>query len=217
MDDRPMTTMSTTDVIELLLAAITRRPGLSWADSNRSRQLSGPVTSTKWPPRSCATRSLKSTSCIPSSAMPPRAASRRRTARIAEQSETEKLLAAMEKLDSTSEEFEIQFTTLRQAVLDHASAEEASTFPLLKEMEDDESRRALGGRYEHAKAKAPAHPHPHAPHTPPASVVFERGGLALRPGPRRREGCLTPPGRSARRGNVAGASSARSLSERQVR
>jgi hemerythrin superfamily protein len=94
--------------------------------------------------------------------------------RIAEQAETEKLLGAMEKLDLTSEEFEIQFATLQQAALHHANAEEATTFPLLKEMEDDESRRALGGRYEHAKAKAPAHPHPHGPHTPPGNVVFDQ-------------------------------------------
>jgi hemerythrin superfamily protein len=92
--------------------------------------------------------------------------------RIAEQSEAEKLLAAMEKLDASSAEFVIQFTTLRQAVLDHASAEEASTFPMLEQLEDEESRLALGGRYEHAKAKAPSHPHPHAPHTPPGNVIL---------------------------------------------
>jgi hemerythrin superfamily protein len=76
-------------------------------------------------------------------------------ARIAEQSEVEKLLV-----------------TLRRAVLDHAGAEEATTFPLLGQMEDDESRLALGGLYELAKAKAPSHPHPHAPQTPPGDVIF---------------------------------------------
>jgi hemerythrin superfamily protein len=95
------------------------------------------------------------------------------TVRIAEQTEIEERLAAMEKLDAASAEFVDQFTALRQAVLDHASAEEATTFPLLGEMEDADSRRALGGRYEHAKAKAPAHPHPHAPHTSPANAVFD--------------------------------------------
>jgi hypothetical protein len=58
-------------------------------------------------------------------------------------------------------------------VLEHASAEEASTFPLLQQMEDAESRLALGGRYEHAKARAPSHPHPHAPHTPPANAILD--------------------------------------------
>jgi hypothetical protein len=78
----------------------------------------------------------------------------------------------VEKLDPSSAEFTTKFTTLRQAVLAHASAEEASTFPLLEEMEDDESRRALGGRYELAKAKAPTHPHPHAPDSPPGNVIL---------------------------------------------
>ena len=171
MDDRPMTTMSTTDVIELLLSDHEEAKALLGV-LNSSRRPSGPVTSTKWSTSSCATRWRKSTSSTPSSAMPARAESKKRTARIAEQSEAEKLLAALEKLDSASEEFATQFTAMRQAVLDHASAEEASTFPLLKEMEDVDSRRALAGRYEHAKAKAPAHPHPHAPHTPPGNVVF---------------------------------------------
>jgi len=92
--------------------------------------------------------------------------------RIAEQSEAEELLAEMEKLDPSSAEFTTKFTTLRRAVLAHAGAEEASTFPLLEEMEDAESLRALGGRYELAKAKAPTHPHPHAPHTPPGNVIL---------------------------------------------
>jgi hemerythrin superfamily protein len=93
-------------------------------------------------------------------------------ARIAEQSEVEKLLIALEKLDASSAEFADQFATLRQAVLDHAGAEEATTFPLLLQMEDAESRLALGGLYELAKAKAPSHPHPHAPQGPPGDVIF---------------------------------------------
>jgi hemerythrin superfamily protein len=92
--------------------------------------------------------------------------------RIAEESEIEKLLVALEKLDASSAEFATQFATLRRAVLDHAGAEEATTFPLLKEMEDAESRLALGGLYEHFKARAPSHPHPHAPQTPPGDVIF---------------------------------------------
>jgi hemerythrin superfamily protein len=92
--------------------------------------------------------------------------------RIAEQSEAEKLLAEMEKLDVASEEFVTKFALLQNAVLDHARAEEATTFPLLEEMEDAESRVALGGRYELAKSRAPTHPHPHAPHTPPGNLLL---------------------------------------------
>jgi hemerythrin superfamily protein len=93
-------------------------------------------------------------------------------ARIAEQSEVEKLLVALEKLDASSEEFATQFAVLQHAVIAHAGAEEATTFPLLGEMEDAESRLALGGLYELAKAKAPSHPHPHAPQSPPGDVIF---------------------------------------------
>jgi len=93
--------------------------------------------------------------------------------RIAEQSEAIHLLARMEKLDATSAEFLTKFVTLRQAVLNHASLEEASTLPLLAEMEDAESRVALGGRYEHAKAVAPRHPHPHAAESPPGNLILD--------------------------------------------
>lgn len=92
--------------------------------------------------------------------------------RIAEQAQAEELLVELEHMDASSEEFAAKFVTLREAVLDHARAEEAGTFPLLAEMEDAESRLALSGRYEHAKAAAPSHPHPHAPHTPPGNAIF---------------------------------------------
>ena len=171
MDDRPMTTMSTTDVIELLLSdheeaktllerfeqvAPTERASYFYEVVNELVRHEVAEEHVVYP--------------IIRHAGP--GGEQEANARIAEQSKAETLLAALEKLDLDSEEFTTQFTTMRQLVLDHASAEEASTFPLLKEMEDDDSRRALAGRYEHAKAKAPAHPHPHAPHTPPGNVVF---------------------------------------------
>jgi hemerythrin superfamily protein len=95
------------------------------------------------------------------------------TARIAEQSAAITLLAQMQKLDAASAEFSTSFTTLRQSVLDHASAEETTTLPLLAELEDAESRRALAGRYEHAKAAAPSHPHPHAAVSPPGNLILD--------------------------------------------
>ena len=171
MDDRPMTTMSTTDVIELLLR-----------DHEEARALLGRFEQLAPTERASyfyevATEIVRHEVAEEHVVYPiirhaGPGGEQEATARIAEQSEAEKLLAALEKLDSASEEFATQFTAMRQAVLDHASAEEVSTFPLLKEMEDVDSRRALGGRYEHAKAKAPAHPHPHGPHTPPGNVVF---------------------------------------------
>jgi hemerythrin superfamily protein len=95
------------------------------------------------------------------------------TERIAEQSAAITLLAQMEKLDAASADFSTTFTTLRQSVIDHASAEESGTLPLLTELEDAESRIALAGRYEHAKAAAPSHPHPHAAVTPPGNLILD--------------------------------------------
>jgi hemerythrin superfamily protein len=94
-------------------------------------------------------------------------------ARIAEESAAEGLLIGLQKLDPTSAEFATKFATLKDAVLAHARAEEATTFPLLAELEDGESRVALGGRFTHAKSVAPTHPHPHTPHSPPGNLVLD--------------------------------------------
>ncbi len=79
----------------------------------------------------------------------------------------------MEKVDPSSAEFARDFLTMREAVLDHANLEEVHTLPLLAEVEDSESRVALGGRYEHAKSVAPTHPHPHAAVSPPGNAIFD--------------------------------------------
>ena len=171
MADRPMTTMSTTDVIDLLLA-----------DHEEAKALLERFHATEPSERAAYFYEVVNTLVrhevaeervvypITRHAVP--GGEQEAKARIAEQSAIEKLLVEMEKLDASSEEFATQFGTLRRAVLDHAGAEEATTFPLLKEMEDDESRLALGGLYELAKAKAPSHPHPHAPQSPPGDVIF---------------------------------------------
>jgi hemerythrin superfamily protein len=170
MADRPMTTMSTTDVIDLLLA-----------DHKEAKALMGRFDHTEPSERAAYFYEVVNALVrhevaeervvypITRHAVP--GGEQEAKARIAEQSEIEQLLVDLEKLDASSEEFATQFGTLRRAVLDHAGAEEATTFPLLK-MEDDESRLALGGLYELAKAKAPSHPHPHAPQSPPGDVIF---------------------------------------------
>jgi hemerythrin superfamily protein len=172
MADRPMTTMSTTDVVELLLA-----------DHEEAKALLGRFEDVLPAERAdyfceVVTELVRHEVAEEHVVYPiirhaARGGEQEAKARIAEQKEAEQLLVAMERLDASSAEFATQFITLRHAVLDHASAEEASTFPLLKEMEDAESRIALGGRYEHAKARAPSHPHPHAPHTPPGNAIID--------------------------------------------
>ncbi len=91
--------------------------------------------------------------------------------RLKEQAAAEEKLAILEKTDPTSNEFAQQLSKLEDAVLRHAEAEEREIFPLLRAVEDDEERIALGARYDRAKASAPTHPHPHAPDTPPGNLV----------------------------------------------
>jgi len=92
--------------------------------------------------------------------------------RIEEQAAAEELLATMEKQDPESIDFMASFANLRDAVLEHAEAEEQAVFPPLASALDSDELRQLGERYEKAKASAPSHPHPHAPDTPPGNVVM---------------------------------------------
>ncbi len=92
--------------------------------------------------------------------------------RIGEQSKAEQMLSDMQDLDPGSEEFTARFLQLREAVLEHAAAEEDSTLPLLGEAETPQKLRDLGSRYERARASAPTHPHPHSSDTPPANRIL---------------------------------------------
>jgi hemerythrin superfamily protein len=91
---------------------------------------------------------------------------------IAEQSEAEVKLAALEKADTMGSSFRSQLVGLRQAVLAHAKHEESDVFPALERDTDRSELADLGGRYEKALATAPTHPHPHAPDTPPGNTVL---------------------------------------------
>jgi hemerythrin superfamily protein len=93
-------------------------------------------------------------------------------ARIHEQSEAEQMLAEMQDLDAASAEFQVKFVKLREAVLQHAKAEESGAFVMLRQSEDSEARTKLGACYESAKASAPTHPHPHSPDTPPGNKIL---------------------------------------------
>jgi len=170
MADRPMTTMSTVDVVELLLADHRKAKSLlgrfeSVAPTERSVYFCEVVTE-------LVRHEVAEEHVVYPIIRHAPGGGQEADTRIAEESKTEKLLADMEKLDVSSSEFATRFITLRQAVLNHASSEEASTFPRLKEMEDLDSRVALGGRYEYAKSAAPSHPHPHAPDTPPGNLIL---------------------------------------------
>jgi hemerythrin superfamily protein len=93
-------------------------------------------------------------------------------ARIHEQSEAEEMLAEMQNLDACTAEFQAKFVKLREAVLQHAKAEESGAFVMLGQAENTDARAKLGARYESAKASAPTHPHPHSPDTPPGNKIL---------------------------------------------
>jgi hemerythrin superfamily protein len=92
-------------------------------------------------------------------------------ARLAEEAAAEKLLARLEKLDPTTEEFRGAIRDLESAVLDHARHEEAEVFPLLAANEESGYLALLGQKFKGEKLAAPNHPHPHAPDSPLAQKL----------------------------------------------
>jgi len=91
--------------------------------------------------------------------------------RIEEQSAAELLLAEMEHQLPNDTVFMQNFANLRDAVLEHATAEEETVFPELASAVDADELAHLGKLYEKAKASAPTRPHPHAPDTAPGKVI----------------------------------------------
>jgi hemerythrin superfamily protein len=93
-------------------------------------------------------------------------------ARRAEESEAEVLLAHMEKLDPTTEEFMGAVRDLRSAVMDHAAREETDVFPLLLAHGEDAYLALLGQKFRGEKLGAPTHPHPRLPNSALGNRVF---------------------------------------------
>jgi hemerythrin superfamily protein len=87
-------------------------------------------------------------------------------ARLGEESAAERLLAHLERLDPTTEEFLGAIGDLESAVLDHAQREEAEVFPLLAANAERGYLALLGQKFKGEKLAAPTHPHPHVPDSP---------------------------------------------------
>jgi hemerythrin superfamily protein len=83
-------------------------------------------------------------------------------ARMAEENEAKKVLAALEDMDVDSDRFVSTFTEFRQSVLDHAGAEEREEFPLLRENTDPDALAKARDKLRRAEQLAPTHPHPSA-------------------------------------------------------
>lgn len=110
-------------------------------------------------------------------------------ARRREESQAEKVLARLEKLDPLTEEFRGAIRDLELAVQDHTQKEEAEVFPLLAANEESGYLALLGQKFRGEKLAAPNHPHPHAPDSAlaqklvgPVAAFIDRIRDASRPG-----------------------------------
>jgi hemerythrin superfamily protein len=108
-------------------------------------------------------------------------------ARLAEEAEAEQLLADMDDLDPTSQEFADALGRLRDEVLTHAEHEEREEFPRLRSHVDAERRREMGEIFRRLRDSGPTRPHPNTPQTPevralagPFVGMFDRARDAAR-------------------------------------
>lgn len=106
---------------------------------------------------------------------------------LAEESAAEGLLAAMERMDPSADEFRDALDRLRDEVLAHAEHEEHEEFPLLLAHVDQERRLQLGERFQRLRDAGPTRPHPLTPQTPevraatgPFVGLFDRARDAAR-------------------------------------
>ena len=87
------------------------------------------------------------------------------SARMDEENSSKEVLAELEQLDIASVEFARLFETFGQAVLEHALAEEAYEFPLLRRNLDPDRSQEAEEHLLLAEKTAPTHPHPSAKST----------------------------------------------------
>ncbi|MDX3854334.1 hemerythrin domain-containing protein [Streptomyces sp. AK02-01A] len=81
-------------------------------------------------------------------------------ARNREEKEASKALAALEKMDVGSPEFNARFAELERAVSDHAEHEEREEFPAVRAARSEAQLREMGARLRAAEKIAPTRPHP---------------------------------------------------------
>ena len=84
------------------------------------------------------------------------------TERNQEEAEANKVLAALEDMDTASEGFLTKLQEFEKSVDEHAEAEESQEFPRVLQALDEDERRKLGDRLQAVEKMAPTHPHPSA-------------------------------------------------------
>lgn len=89
-------------------------------------------------------------------------------ARNHEEQEANKVLAALEKMDVASGEFDTRLAEFERAVVDHAEHEENEEFPAVHEGRTEDQLRRMGTMLRAAEKIAPTHPHPSAAGSPAA-------------------------------------------------
>ncbi|MBR7829122.1 hemerythrin domain-containing protein [Actinospica sp. MGRD01-02] len=92
-------------------------------------------------------------------------------ARNDEEKQAAKVLAEMEGMDSSSDEFAARLNALAAAVSEHAEHEETEEFPALQNAHTDQELAALGEKLLKAERTAPTHPHPSTAGSPMAQRV----------------------------------------------
>ncbi|AEW99399.1 hemerythrin domain-containing protein [Streptantibioticus cattleyicolor] len=81
-------------------------------------------------------------------------------ARLVEERSAKEMLSRLDRMDIDDPDFAPQLTALRQAVLDHADAEERLEFPLLSEGMPADRLARMAKAVRAAEKMAPTHPHP---------------------------------------------------------
>ncbi|HEY3530127.1 MAG TPA: hemerythrin domain-containing protein [Nocardioides sp.] len=84
------------------------------------------------------------------------------TERNQEEEEANKVLAALEDMDTASEAFLAKLKEFEESVDEHAEAEESQEFPRVLNALDVDERLKLGSRLQAVEKMGPTHPHPAA-------------------------------------------------------
>jgi hemerythrin superfamily protein len=92
-------------------------------------------------------------------------------ARFAEENEAKEVLAKLEKMDASTDEFRTEFDAFAADVKKHAQNEETYEFDLVEQSQDANALAKLGTALETAEKAAPTHAHPSAK-TTTANVVL---------------------------------------------
>lgn len=106
---------------------------------------------------------------------------------LEQEASAERMLAGLENMDASSDEFVVGLQELETAVLEHAAHEEQHEFPLLVQHLTITRRRELAEAFQVLRAEGPTRPHPMTPQNPavraltgPVVGIFDRARDAVR-------------------------------------